>query len=166
MALRIVSSNAPRGTGRSRARVGHGENISERHHHRPGETSPSALKSLLDMSKLQRHFVPGYYQPVPPGQKPFGPRAPRLKLTRMGHLLYYDHDCTRREMAAGNVGLVRRFHKCSPRHLEDNLSPLGIKRASVASHEGSFAQLILNRKLNRPCYHPKQSLPGRLWPAF
>src|SRR5271157_5896758 len=31
-----------------------------------------------------RHFVPGYYQPVPPGQKPFGPRAPRLKLTRMG----------------------------------------------------------------------------------
>ena len=25
------------------------------------------------------HFVPGYYQPVPPGQKPFGPRALRLK---------------------------------------------------------------------------------------
>ena len=22
------------------------------------------------MSKLQRHFVPGYYQPVPPGQEP------------------------------------------------------------------------------------------------
>src|SRR5271166_3308263 len=35
-----------------------------------------------------RHFVPGYYQPVPPGQKPFGPRAPRLKLTRMGACPY------------------------------------------------------------------------------
>src|SRR5208283_976724 len=24
---------------------------------------------------ITRHFVPGYYQPVPPGQRPFGPRA-------------------------------------------------------------------------------------------
>src|SRR5271166_3365371 len=31
-----------------------------------------------------RHFVPGYYQPVPPGQKPFAPWAPRVKLTLMG----------------------------------------------------------------------------------
>jgi hypothetical protein len=29
-----------------------------------------------EMSKLQtRHFVPGYYQPVPPGQKPFPHRS-------------------------------------------------------------------------------------------
>src|SRR5271166_438123 len=37
----------------------------------------------------RRHFVPGYYQPVPPGQKPFGPRAPRLKLTHMGARPYH-----------------------------------------------------------------------------
>jgi hypothetical protein len=39
----------------------------------------------LKMSKLQsRHFVPGYYQPVPPGQRPFTPRAPHVKLALMG----------------------------------------------------------------------------------
>jgi hypothetical protein len=26
------------------------------------------------------HFVPGYDQPVPPGQKPFAHRGPRIKL--------------------------------------------------------------------------------------
>jgi len=31
-----------------------------------------------------RHSVPGYYQSVPPGQKPFAPRAHRVKLTLMG----------------------------------------------------------------------------------
>jgi hypothetical protein len=30
-----------------------------------------------------RHLVPGYYQPVPPGQKPFTPRAPHVKLTQV-----------------------------------------------------------------------------------
>src|SRR5271165_345398 len=33
---------------------------------------------------LPRHFVPGYYQPVPPGQKPFAHRTPRIKLALMG----------------------------------------------------------------------------------
>ena len=31
-------------------------------------------------ASLPRHFVPGYYQPVPPGQKPLTHRAPRIKL--------------------------------------------------------------------------------------
>jgi hypothetical protein len=35
-------------------------------------------------ASLPRHFVPGYYHPVPPGQKPFAHRRPRIKLARMG----------------------------------------------------------------------------------
>ena len=35
---------------------------------------------------LSRHFVPGYYRPVPPGQKPFAHRAPRIILALMGML--------------------------------------------------------------------------------
>jgi hypothetical protein len=31
-----------------------------------------------------RHFVPGYYRAVPPGQKAFAPGAPQVKLTLMG----------------------------------------------------------------------------------
>ena len=31
-----------------------------------------------------RHFVPGYYRAVPPGQKAFAPAAPQVKLTLMG----------------------------------------------------------------------------------
>ena len=35
-----------------------------------------AWNSHKKMYKLQsRHFVPGYYQPVPPGQKPFAHRS-------------------------------------------------------------------------------------------
>ena len=36
-----------------------------------------------------RHFVPGYYQPVPPGQKPLTHRAPRIKLALAGARLYH-----------------------------------------------------------------------------
>jgi hypothetical protein len=36
---------------------------------RPGETSRSALKSVLQMSKLQSHFVPGYYRCCPYGTR-------------------------------------------------------------------------------------------------
>jgi len=35
-------------------------------------------------ASLPRHFVPGYYQPVPPGQKPLTHRAPRIKLALVG----------------------------------------------------------------------------------
>ena len=31
-----------------------------------------------------RHFMPGYYQPVPPGQKPFAHRRSLIKLALMG----------------------------------------------------------------------------------
>jgi len=34
--------------------------------------------------KRYRHFVSGYYQPVPPGQKPFTIEAPRIKLALVG----------------------------------------------------------------------------------
>ena len=35
-------------------------------------------------ASLPRHFVPGYYQPVPPGQKPLTHRVPRIKLALVG----------------------------------------------------------------------------------
>jgi hypothetical protein len=35
----------------------------------------TARSDFLQMSKLHRHFMPGYYQPVPPGQKPFSHRS-------------------------------------------------------------------------------------------
>jgi len=37
-----------------------------------------------DFPRDSGHFVPGYYQPVPPGQKPFTPRAPHVKLALIG----------------------------------------------------------------------------------
>ena len=36
---------------------------------RPGDTSRSALKSVLEMSKLQRHVVPGYDRCCPYGTR-------------------------------------------------------------------------------------------------
>jgi hypothetical protein len=35
-------------------------------------------------ASLSRHFVPGYDQPVPPGQKPFAYLGPRIELALMG----------------------------------------------------------------------------------
>ena len=42
------------------------------------------LAFLKCPNRRPRHFVPGYYQPVPPGQKPLTHRAPRIKLALMG----------------------------------------------------------------------------------
>jgi len=35
---------------------------------------PGVMRKIVSAS-LPRHFVPGYYQPVPPGQKPFTHRS-------------------------------------------------------------------------------------------
>jgi len=41
-----------------------------------GLTRTSTVPPGRDLSaSLPRHFVPGYYQPVPPGQKPFAHRS-------------------------------------------------------------------------------------------
>jgi hypothetical protein len=45
----------------------------------PGKTASSQRDDSLRDEELSvsllRHFVPGYYQPVPPGQKPIGVQA-------------------------------------------------------------------------------------------
>ena len=42
------------------------------------------LAFLKCPNRRPRHFVPGYYQPVPSGQKPLTHLAPRIKLALMG----------------------------------------------------------------------------------
>jgi hypothetical protein len=41
---------------------------------------------------LPRHFVPGYYQPVPPGRKALAYPGPRIKLPPMGGTPYLRED--------------------------------------------------------------------------
>src|SRR5450631_2133597 len=41
---------------------------------------------------LPRHFVPGYYQPVPPGRKALAYPGPRIKLPPMGGTTYLRED--------------------------------------------------------------------------
>jgi hypothetical protein len=54
----------------------------------PGGRSKSLIGSIVPLgrgySHDSRHFVPGYYRAIPPGQKPSPIEVPRIILALMG----------------------------------------------------------------------------------
>ena len=92
---------------------------------------PSGTRALS--ASIPRHFVPGYYQPVPPGQKPLTHRAPRIELALVGYSPGLD-----RERSGGNPG----------RHGVPSWIPQPIK--FIKSMEGAIDQ----PKTVRPPIHP------------
>ena len=68
------------------------------------------LAFLKCPNRRPRHFVPGYYQPVPPGQKPLTHRAPRIKLALMGRAPAR----SRRQASDGRVPSSALDGRCAP----------------------------------------------------
>ena len=115
------------------------------------------LAFLKCPNRRPRHFVPGYYQPVPPGQKPLTHRAPRIKLALMGRAPAW----SRRQTSDGRVPCSASDGRCAParpalhvsmRHLSFVFGPFhycaSCERATPDAPETIYDQ----RRFTGACY--------------